>query len=239
MRKKISVCIATYNGEKYIKEQLNSILTQLKKDDEIIISDDGSTDKTVEIIKTYVDPRMKFFLNTNGKGPIKNFENAIGKAVGDFIFLSDQDDLWNNTKVEEILTAFSSDEDLTMIFSNADIIDEDGVSKGYSFFKDNNANDKSIIKSFFKNQFLGCTIAFKSELRSKILPFPSKIPMHDWWIGILNLHYGKVLFLNKNLISYRRHNNNVTSESSSNLSKIVSWRNTLFWLFLKRILKNS
>lgn len=229
--------MATYNGEKYIEEQLNSILPQLSADDEIIISDDGSTDDTKKIIESYKDLRIKFSINTNGKGPIKNFENAIQKATGEFIFLTDQDDIWHNNKVEKILSTFTSDDALTMVFSNADIIDEDGASKNYNFFKDNKANDNSIIKSFFKNQFLGCTIVFKSELKSKIIPFPSKIPMHDWWIGILNLHYGKVQFLNKNLISYRRHNNNVTSESSSSLFTIISWRITLLWLFLKRILK--
>ena len=234
---KISVCLATYNGEKYIKEQLDSILPQLSANDEVIISDDGSTDSTKKIIYNYQDSRLKFFVNNNEKSPIKNFENAIQKATGDFIFLSDQDDVWRNDKVKKIILAFSSDNSLTLVFSNAEIIDENGISKNYNFFKDNEANYTSIFKAFFKNQFLGCTIAFKSELKSKILPFPYGIPMHDWWIGVLSLFYGKVKFLNESLISYRRHNNNVTSESSSNLLSIINWRITLLWLFFKRLIK--
>ena len=233
---KISVCLATYNGEKYIKEQLDSILPQLSANDEIIISDDNSTDDTINIIRSLNDERIKIYVNKT-KGIVKNFENALNNASGDIIFLSDQDDVWKNDKVKKILSAFSSDNSLTFVFSNAEIIDENGISKNYNFFKDNEANYTSIFKAFFKNQFLGCTIAFKSELKSKILPFPYGIPMHDWWIGVLSLFYGKVKFLNESLISYRRHNNNVTSESSSNLLSIINWRITLLWLFFKRLIK--
>ena len=233
---KISVCLATYNGEKYIKEQLDSILPQLSANDEIIISDDNSTDDTINIIRSLNDERIKIYVNKT-KGIVKNFENALNNASGDIIFLSDQDDVWKNDKVKKILSAFSSDNSLTLVFSNAEIIDENGISKNYNFFKDNEANYTSIFKAFFKNQFLGCTIAFKSELKSKILPFPYGIPMHDWWIGVLSLFYGKVKFLNESLISYRRHNNNVTSESSSNLLSIINWRITLLWLFFKRLIK--
>lgn len=228
--------MATYNGEKYIKEQLDSILSQLDVSDEIIISDDGSTDSTKEIISRYEDARIKFFVNSNGKGPVRNFENAIKKASGEYIFLSDQDDIWRADKIQKIVSAFSFDDSLTLIFSNAQIIDGRGNNKNYTFFKNNNANDTSLFKSFVKNQFLGCTIAFKNELKSKVLPFPATIPMHDWWIGIVNLYYGKVKFLNENLISYRRHSNNVTSESCSSLFQMFSWRITLLWLFLKRII---
>lgn len=233
---KISVCLATYNGEKYIKEQLDSILPQLSANDEIIISDDNSTDDTINIIRSLNDDRIKIFVNKT-KGIVKNFENALNNASGDIIFLSDQDDVWKNDKVKKILSAFSSDNSLTLVFSNAEIIDENGISKNYNFFKDNEANYTSIFKAFFKNQFLGCTIAFKSELKSKILPFPTKIPMHDWWIGVLSLFYGKVEFLNEDLISYRRHQNNVTSEFRSNFISVINWRIILFWLFLKRLIK--
>ena len=166
---KISVCLATYNGEKYIKEQLDSILPQLSANDEIIISDDNSTDDTINIIRSLNDERIKIYVNKT-KGIVKNFENALNNASGDIIFLSDQDDVWKNDKVKKILSAFSSDNSLTLVFSNAEIIDENGVSKNYRFFKDNKANDTSLLKTFFKNQFLGCTIAFKSELKLKILP---------------------------------------------------------------------
>lgn len=90
----ISVCMATYNGEEYIKEQLESILCQLGEMDEIIISDDGSTDNTLNIIESYNDSRIKIHINTGKHGFVYNFENALQKAKGEYIFLSDQDDIW-------------------------------------------------------------------------------------------------------------------------------------------------
>ena len=90
----ISVCIATYNGEKYIKEQLLSILPQLGKKDEVIISDDHSTDNTLDIVKGLNDNRIKIVMNNREKGYTSNFENALSYAIGDYIFLSDQDDIW-------------------------------------------------------------------------------------------------------------------------------------------------
>ena len=95
-----SVCIATYNGEKFIEEQIRSILLQLDSHDEIVISDDHSTDKTIQIIKSINDDRIKIIYNKNNKGYTNNFENAISKASGDFIYLSDQDDVWKPTKVK-------------------------------------------------------------------------------------------------------------------------------------------
>ena len=89
-----SVCMATYNGEKYIAAQIISILAQIGPDDELIISDDGSTDKTVEIIKTFRDPRIKLYQDHVFRDPIKNFQHALTKSSGRYIFLADQDDVW-------------------------------------------------------------------------------------------------------------------------------------------------
>ena len=133
---KISVCLATYNGEKYIKEQLDSILPQLSANDEIIISDDNSTDDTINIIRSLNDERIKIYVNKT-KGIVKNFENALNNASGDIIFLSDQDDVWKNDKVKKILSAFSSDNSLTLVFSNAEIIDENGISKKWMQYMKN------------------------------------------------------------------------------------------------------
>jgi len=217
---KISVCIATYNGEKYIKDQLNSILFQINKNDEVIISDDHSTDKTIEILNSFNDKRIKIFTNDNGKGPINNFENAIKKSSGDFIFLSDQDDIWCNDKVFTIMQFFDQNPNCTCIFSNAQIVDENGKKMGYNFFK--NEPNLNLFKIIIKNKFLGCTMAFKREI--KILPFTKNIPMHDWYIGLKHLQRGNVKFINKNLIYYRRHSNNFTSDKSSSFKKIIKWR---------------
>ena len=114
---KISVCIASYNGEKYIKEQLNSILCQLEERDEVIISDDSSTDNTVQIIESFKDKRIKIFREQKFKSPIYNFENAISKATGDIIFLSDQDDIWHKAKVHKIKQYFLNENKKDTYFS--------------------------------------------------------------------------------------------------------------------------
>ncbi len=217
---KISVCIATYNGEKYIKQQLNSILCQLEERDEVIISDDSSTDNTVQIIESFKDKRIKIFREQKFKSPIYNFENAISKATGDIIFLSDQDDIWHKTKVHKIKQYFLN-ENITCIVTNASIIDEEGKEKGQLFFK--KKPSFVLIKNIVKNNFIGCTMAFVNN-KIPILPFPKNLPMHDWFIGLRHIIKGKVKYINEPLIYYRRHSQNVTKEKSSNIINIIKWR---------------
>ena len=109
----ISVCMATYNGERYLREQVDSILRELGEGDELVISDDGSTDSTLDIIKSFGDVRIKIFHNEGHHGVNGNFENAISKSTGDYIFLSDQDDVWIEGKVKECLEALG-DSDLVL-----------------------------------------------------------------------------------------------------------------------------
>ena len=132
MRKKISVAMAVYNGETYIKEQLGSILNQLHKDDEIIISLDPSNDKTVQIIDSFNDQRIKV-INGPGKGLILNFENAIKHTHNEIIFLCDQDDVWLPNKVDTVLTCFE-DQKINVILHNAKIVDKDLNVIENSFF---------------------------------------------------------------------------------------------------------
>jgi glycosyltransferase involved in cell wall biosynthesis len=128
---KTSVAMCTYNGEKYIKIQLESILNQILPIDEIVICDDGSNDKTIAIIEQFqFEYPNKIFLYKNpvNLGSNKNFEKAITICNGDYIFLSDQDDLWKETKVEKIIQHFSENEYLEGVFSNADLINDEAVN---------------------------------------------------------------------------------------------------------------
>ena len=218
---RVSVCMATFNGENYLKEQLESILYQLANNDELIISDDSSTDDTISIVESFRDSRIKVFKNTLGKGPVKNFENSISKANGRVIFLADQDDIWNANKVQTILSAFESDPNLTCIFSNAAIINGEGKNVDKNFFA--GKPNLSIINVLLKNQFLGCTMAFLN-IKVNLLPFPQNLPMHDWYIGLQHLKKGKVRFIDQNLIFYRRHGKNVTTGIRSNLFNVLKWR---------------
>lgn len=224
----ISVCIATYNGEKFIKEQLDSILVQLGERDEVIISDDNSTDDTIEIIKGYNDNRIKCF-NNPFKGTVKNFENAITNSSGDYIFLSDQDDIWIKNKIEVCVADFQKGYDL--ILSDCSIFDSE--SKEFiqdSFFEFNNSK-MGVVNNIFKNSYIGCCMAFSSKVKNKVLPFPKNIPMHDSWIGINSELYFNVNFNRDKLIKYRKHSNNA-SDTGSGKSKYSFFRKVSFRIII-------
>jgi glycosyltransferase involved in cell wall biosynthesis len=229
----ISVCMATFNGEKYIKQQLDSILCQLSSDDEVIISDDGSTDKTLFIIESFNDFRIKLLPNQIFHNPIFNIENALKNVIGDYIFLSDQDDIWLPNKVETIVNYLQK---YDCVVSDAILIDANGNIISDSFFKKNNSK-RGFLHNFIKNGYLGCCMAFNKKMLKYILPFPAKIPMHDIWIGLISEIFGKTIFYKKPLIFYRRHGTNYspTSEKSKNsiAIKLIYRFNILFSLFRK------
>lgn len=218
--KVISVCMATYNGDKYIKEQLDSILMQLSENDELIISDDSSNDNTLNIIESLKDSRIKVYRN-EFRNVVQNFEFAISKSKGDFIFLSDQDDIWHPDKVKEYLKSFENS-NANLVISDLQLIDKHGQYIHQEFFKKKFSS--SFLRNLLKNEFIGCSIAFDKSVKNKILPFPNDIPMHDWWIGLISLRNFNVIFIEKKLLFYRRHDNNVSSTKSSKLSKVVVWR---------------
>ena len=211
----ISVCIASCNGEKFICQQIDSILNQLEKKDEIIISDDSSTDSTVEIIKSYSDPRIKLLENCKFKSPVFNLENALKLAKGDYIFLADQDDLWKKNKIEITLGYLK---EYNVVISDCNLINEDGVETHPSFFE-LNGSKSGLVHNFIQNSYLGCCMAFDRKILSAILPFPRNIAMHDIWIGIMSELIGKPLFLSEKLVSYRRHSLNFSpTTQKSNFS---------------------
>lgn len=210
----ISVCIATYNGEKYIKEQMSSILCQLNKDDEIIISDDGSKDSTIEILFSFHDSRIKILHNKGEHGFIGNFENALKNAKGDYIFLSDQDDVWMPNKISVVLESLKK---VDLVVHDAELIDGDGNITGknyYSFLH----HSSGFLMNLWQTRFLGCCMAFRKSVLDECLPFPNNVVGHDYWIGMYSLIKYKVLFIPDILLKYRRHGGNVSpsSEKSNN-----------------------
>ena len=207
-KEKVSVAMATYNGEKYIKEQIETILNNLDDKDELVISDDGSSYMTIEIITKITDNRIKL-LEGPRKGLKKNFENAIKNTTGDVIFLSDQDDIWMENKVEKVLECFNN--------NNYILIQHDAVVVGendkviYESFAEHRKVKTGVIKNLIKNSYHGCCIAFRKELIKEILPIPDNVYLHDEWIGIVAELNGKTYFLDEKLIKYRRHSENTSS----------------------------
>jgi glycosyltransferase involved in cell wall biosynthesis len=229
----ISVCIATYNGEKYIKEQLDSILCQLNLDDEVIISDDGSTDTTLAIIESYQDDRISLYKNAF-KNVVLNFEFVINKANGDYIFLSDQDDIWHKDKVELYMKSFSENPEAILTISDLQIIDKNGLLLDKVFYK--NKFTSNLGKNLVVNNFIGCAMAFRSEVKKSILPFPKNIAMHDWWIGTCCIILGEIHFIDMKLNFYRRHENNVTKEGGAEFATKIKWRLNLIKNLIVRCL---
>ena len=188
----ISVCMSTYNGEQFIFKQLDSILSQIGLNDEVIISDDGSKDNTINIIKSFNDKRIKLFFRKKTPSLVRNFENAIQKAVGEYIFLADQDDIWIKNKVSETLKYLNK---YDLVISDCILINENEKVTNKSYFQIIKSR-KGIIRNIVKNSYLGCCMAFKKNLIVDVLPFPSNLYYHDIWIGLIGEIYGKVFFLN-------------------------------------------
>lgn len=239
----ISVCIPTYNGEKYILKQLNSILTQLDVDDEVIISDDSSSDDTINLIKSLNDNRILISENNKFKSPVYNMENALKLAKGDYIFMADQDDIWVGNKVSEMLKYLKN---YNLVISNASIIDQNEKIIKNSYFEWKKSG-KGFFKNFAKNSYIGCAMAFDRKILAASLPFPQKLAMHDVWIGLIAEVFGKVYFLENKLILYRRHEANLTysinrtDENLSDNSLIykISYRYVILFNIIKRILKSK
>lgn len=200
--------MATYNGEKYIREQIASILSQIKEDDELIISDDFSNDETVNVIRSIEDTRIKLLVNTINVGYTANFEKALKNASGDIIFLADQDDVWLENKVAVILKYL---EKYDFVTSDAEIVDEHlnliessrnrkyGVKKGF-------------LNNWARSRYIGCCMAFRKIVLDSLFPFPVNkrwVP-HDIWVSLIAEFYYKTALIPEPLILYRRHESNTS-----------------------------
>lgn len=231
----ISVCIPTYNGEKFIKQQLDSILFQLAEKDEIIISDDSSTDKTIEIIKSYKDKRIKLIEHQTFKSPVYNLENALKNAKGDFIFLADQDDIWYPNKIKVLLKHLKNHR---LVISDCKLIDKDNTILAPSFFKIMNSG-KGFMKNLIKNTYSGNCMAFHKDILKYILPFPKGIAMHDQWIGLNAELFFSVYFCTEPLVAYRRHEDNRTpftgGKSKNSMVFKLKYRIVMLVLVLKNV----
>lgn len=215
---KTSVAMCTYNGEKFIEIQIQSILNQSLPIDEIIICDDRSTDKTIEIIMQFQQEypnKISFHKNSINLGSNKNFEKAISLCTGDYIFLSDQDDIWKKNKAETIIQYFIKNESAEAVFSNAELINDNNKklsnislwnSKGFMEGQLKKPIDIYHHIKFKSNVVTGATLCIKQELKSLILPIPDvKKFYHDEWIAIIIASRKKLEYLTDELISYRIH----------------------------------
>lgn len=237
MRLQISVCLISYNGGRYIKKQIESILNQTYFVDEIIISDNGSNDNTVEIIKSFSTNRIKLFQNLDTekdirKRIIQNIEFALNKAQGNCIFLADQDDIWFPKKVEIMMEYLKKK---TLVISDSMLVDESENVISESFFKLSKFKFKFPF-DLIRNPYSGCAMAFKKEFLAFALPFPKSIPLHDIWLGNVAKYFFSIGIVEMPLMYYRRHNENSSSsgkKSEYSFLKKISFRISLVRSLIK------
>ncbi len=225
--------MATFNGEKYLKEQLDSILKQLSTNDELVVSDDGSTDGTLAILAEYAekDARIKIFEGPK-KGLIANFGHAIEQTKGDIIFLADQDDVWLEGKVDKIAAYFETHPEQLVVVSDLVIVDSELNERHSSYFEYRQSKE-GWLNNLIRSHYIGAGMAFRSSLKKDILPIPIDVPMHDMWIGLLGgKHVG---FIRQPLTLYRRHDFNVSEiKTHSKIRQKISWRLHLLKALAKR-----
>ena len=220
-----SVCIATYNGEKYILEQLSSILSQIDIDDEVIISDDGSTDNTIEKIESLKDTRIRI-IKSSYRHFKWNFINVLEQAKGDYIFLSDQDDIWVEGKYK---TCIQNLKEVDLVCHNSIVVDEKLDTIIPSFFSYYNSG-KGIIKNSIKNTYFGACMAFSRRVLDAALPIPKTNEIgHDIWLGLVAEAIGKVRFIETPYLLYRRHETALTNISNDLKSRSKRSLFTKIW----------
>ena len=235
--KTIDILMATYNGEKYLEEQIDSILGQTYKNIRLIISDDCSTDNTKNILKKYQEKEnIEIYYQKENLGYVKNFEFLLQKVENEIYMLSDQDDVWMSNKVEDTLKKLEQD-NADLVFTDLEIVDENlnTIDKSFNRKMDKFRKiEKTLGKKSFEylyNNITGCTIMSKKEWINKILPIPknSKYVIHDSWIGLIISLKGKISYLDKPTIKYRQHGDNqVGTERTSHKYKKFSQIRELF-----------
>lgn len=230
----VSVAMATYNGEKYIKEQLESIISQTYKNIEVVITDDASTDDTIKVINEFKNKHgfIKVFLSDINKGVTQTFEHSFTKCGGDFIAISDQDDIWEPNKIETLLAGLDQED---AVYSNSLLIDKTGKSLHKEF--------KSLMKlqSYYDgspflmgNCIPGHTILMKTGFAKTILPLPRGM-MFDRWISFCAASNNGIKYVDKPLVRYRQHENNSVGVGRSKKKEKKKTKQEMFAIKLSEL----
>ena len=252
---KISVALCSYNGEKFIRQQLESILKQTVKVDEIIVCDDASTDNTLKIVEetSRKNPGiLSIYTSNKNIGAIKNFEKSISLTTGDFIFLSDQDDIWNIDKTEKIISMFKNQPKALLVFSNGELIDQSGhkISStlwdkwGFTVeqqkkWKNNKLAFKDLLVNH--NKVTGATLAFRKILKNYSIPI--QVPRGYWHDAFLSLNASALdglFFIEECLIKYRIHKEQqigIPNSFKNNFNSTNFYESISYVSFLIKVIK--
>ena len=227
--------MAVYNGRKYLAAQVESVLSQLEAEDELVVVDDASSDGSASFIRELNSPRIRLYENPQNIGVQRTFERALRLARHDLIFLCDQDDIWLPGKKAAYVDAFDGDREVCVVISDAELIDSNGKVLSKSYMTTGRGGfDGSILGTLWRNRYLGCAMAVRSSLLPVALPIPNRAPMHDMWLGALGKMFGRIAYLSTPYQQYRRHGNNFSPMGSKSWTRMVYWRLAMLELLLRR-----
>ena len=217
----VSIVMATFNGERYLKEQLESIYSQTYSNIEVVVCDDCSSDGTVEILKEFSEVRgLIYIVNERNLGLVGNFEKALALAKGDFIALADQDDVWYPGKIELLLSNIGTS---SLIHSSVHVIDGEGKPHADAFVVSEYSrdhSDKVNFCDFLETAWvLGCTSLIEKSLVEKSLPFPEGVMFHDWWLSMAAIKLGRgIKYIHQPTIKYRQYGENTAFKYFTDIS---------------------
>jgi glycosyltransferase involved in cell wall biosynthesis len=197
--------MAVKDGASYIGAQIDSIVCQLGAHDELVVSDDRSTDATIEIVKRFDDPRIKIFSSLR-RGATRNFEFALSRSSGDFIFLADQDDVWHPQKISTMIRHLDT---FDLVVCDCSLVDERLEVISSSYFR-KKGSSKGFLKNLVSNSYMGCCMGFRRRVMERALPIPENTA-HDLWIGMVSEIHFKTLFLEESLVMHRIHDANAST----------------------------
>lgn len=214
----VSVVMCTYNGRRFVGEQLRSILEQTYLPLEVIVADDASTDDTYEILQQYAakDIRIRLYRNEKNEGYNTNFSNACARSTGEYIAIADQDDVWERTKIAELVDKIKEDEDTVLVHGISARFEKQGAphlrsTKLVNYFRGND------VRLFFLSNFIsGHNMLFKRKLLDKALPFPPNV-YYDWWLAAQACTVGKIEAVKKIQVWHRMHEQNATGAAKPKL----------------------
>jgi len=235
----VSVVMAVYNGQRFLRDQVESVLGELLPGDELIVIDDASTDGSLAFFKGIDSPALRVYANPSNLGVIGSFERGLELAAHEFIFLCDQDDVWLPGKRAAFVAAFEQDPTVSVVISDAQVIDVQGRVISPSFMATRRGFAGSVFATVWRNRYLGCAMALRRPLLAAALPVPRQVPMHDMWFGAMGRMTGTVVYLPTPFLQYRRHAGNVSPSHRQSLSRMFRWRVALLAALCSRTLSRK
>lgn len=214
----VSIVMASYNGESYIREQIDSIINNTYSDWKLEICDDGSLDGTISIIKEYVEKypnRIFFHENDKNLGVVQNFLEGAKRAEGNYIMFADQDDVWLPEKISHTLEKMKEieQEDTevpTVVFTDAKVVNErlEEIASSFHQISSLDTGKTDLPHLLMENKLIGCTMMFNQAVAKLLYELPQNARYHDWWIGLLAASMGRIAYLKEGTLLYRQHGNN-------------------------------